>query len=241
MVSGYIGVELQPQAFDTVLVGAIGRKEVETDSGAPGRQSGPHDLAVVDDVVVEDQVKDSGTTITTQQCAQQVQEQPTPFLIPFDPDQVTRPVVQSTGQVAFFVLPWSENPPLLARQGPIGTDAGIQVDIHFVDVEPLLAPFQGGKQRLDLAQTSLTTGLSPRAQNPGATPAPPSLQNLQAGPEGRSAHSNSGSLHHLPNEQLPTPSGASHPQFSGTSLSSSWRTLRKLSSTFRHPFSSRWS
>ena len=105
MVPGHIGVELQPQAFDAVLVGAVGWQEVETDAGAPAGQSGPHDPAVMDDVVVEDQVKDSGTTIATQQCAQQVQEQPASLLVPLDPDQVTRPVVQGTGQVAFFVAP----------------------------------------------------------------------------------------------------------------------------------------
>src|SRR5258705_4116023 len=162
----------------------------------------------MDDVVVEDQMNHLSSTIASPQSAQQVQEEPAPFLVAFNPDQMARALAQGSGEEAFLVLPGRENPALLSRQGPVGTDSRIQVEVHFVDVEGFLVPFQSGKQRADLSQTSLATSLSPGAQHPSRSSAPSGAQDFQAGPERGSTDANSRAPGHLPSQQLPAPAGA---------------------------------
>jgi hypothetical protein len=62
-------VELEPQAFDPILLGAVRRQEVQSKPTAPLAERRLDDLAAVDCVVVEDQVKHSGTAIASQQSA----------------------------------------------------------------------------------------------------------------------------------------------------------------------------
>src|SRR5713101_5321112 len=162
MISGDVCMELEPEPLDAVLVGTVGGEKVQPDSTSPLGQGGLHDLALMDDVVVEDQVKHPGTAIAPQQSAQQIQEEPAPFLVAFDRDQMARPMVQGSGQKALLVLSRGEDPTLLAGQGPVGANAGVEVDVHLVDVERFLVPFQGREHRSDLSQ-------APRADGPFAT------------------------------------------------------------------------
>ena len=102
VVSGHMGVGLEPQAFDPVFVGRVGRQEVQSKPTAPLGQSGLDDFAAVDGVIVEDQVEYPDTAITTQESAQQVQEEPAPFLVALDPNQMPRAMAQGSGQEALF-------------------------------------------------------------------------------------------------------------------------------------------
>src|SRR5438093_1136492 len=211
MIAGHVRVKLEPQSLDAVLVGTVWRQEVQPEAATPLRQRWLDDLAVMDDVVVEDEMKHRGATIASQHSAQQVQEEPAPFLVAFDPDQMSRAVAQGSSEEAFLVLPGRENPALLSRQGPVGTDSRIQVEVHFVDVEGFLVPFQGRKQRADLSQTPLATSLSPGAQHPSTSSAPSGAQDFQAGSERGSTDANSRALGHLPSQQLPAPTAAFPP------------------------------
>jgi len=208
VVSGHVRVKLEPQAFDAVFVGTVGRQEVQPKSTTPFGERCLDDLAAVDCVVVEDQVKHPGATIVSQQDAQQVQEEPAPLLVALDPDQMSGAMAQGSGEEALYVLTGSENPALLPRQGPVRADPRIEIDIHFVDVECLLAPFQGREYRSDFSQTPLSARSSPRAQDSGPRPSPPSTQDSQTIAEGGSAHPDPCSPAHLPDEQFPTPTAA---------------------------------
>ena len=129
---------------------------------------------------------------------------------------MARAVAQGSGEEAFLVLPRRENPALLSRQSPVGTDSRIQVEVHFVDVEGFLVGFQGGKQAADLSQTPLATSLSPGAQHPSTSSAPSGAQDFQAGPERGPTDANSCASGHLPGQQLPAPAAAFPPTVGGS-------------------------
>src|SRR5215471_15843114 len=123
VVSSYIRVELKPQALDVILVGTVRGQKVEPESASPLGERHLDDLAGMNGVVVEDQVKHSGSAIASQQSAQQVQEEPAPFLVALNPDQMTCAVAQSSGKEALYVLTGSENPTLLSGQGPVRAES----------------------------------------------------------------------------------------------------------------------
>ena len=57
MIAGHVRVKLEPQSLDAVLVGTVWRQEVQPEAATPLRQRCLDDLAVMDDVVVEDEMK----------------------------------------------------------------------------------------------------------------------------------------------------------------------------------------
>ena len=60
MISRHVVVEVLPDSLDPVVVRAIRRQEVEPHLSAPARQGQLHLAAVMDLVVVEDDVDPSG-------------------------------------------------------------------------------------------------------------------------------------------------------------------------------------
>ena len=76
VIPGDVGVQIEPQALDPVLVRAVRRQEVKPQFVAVAPEPGLGQAALVDDVVVEDQMDATGPAIGVQQRAQQVEEQP---------------------------------------------------------------------------------------------------------------------------------------------------------------------
>src|SRR5439155_14590261 len=70
MVPGDVGVQVEPQALDPVLVRAVGRQEVEPQFVAVATEPGLGQAALVDDVVVEDQMDATGPAIGVQKRTQ---------------------------------------------------------------------------------------------------------------------------------------------------------------------------
>ena len=95
--------------------------------------------ALVDDVVVEDQMDATGPAIGVQQRAQQVEEQPGRLAVAGDVDQPLVGGIVGAGQMTLLVLPGRHHFPLGAGQHPVGTDLGVEVEIDLVHVEHHLA------------------------------------------------------------------------------------------------------
>ena len=59
MIAGHVGVPVEPDAVDAVVVGAVGREEVKNHAVAELGKEGPGLLAGVNDVVIDDEVASS--------------------------------------------------------------------------------------------------------------------------------------------------------------------------------------
>src|SRR2546428_1249456 len=109
MVPGDVGVQIEPQALDPVLVGAVRRQKVEPQLGAVVAEPGLGQAALVDDVVVENQMDATGPAVGVQQRAQQVEEQPARLAVAGDVDQPLVGLIVGTGQMTLLVLPRSHD------------------------------------------------------------------------------------------------------------------------------------
>src|SRR5206468_6188400 len=97
-----------------VVVGTIGRQEVQSDTAAEVGHGGLNNLAVVNPEVVEDHMDNRRLSVGLEQVVQQVDEQSAGFAFALHPEQPPGPRVQSTGQVSFHVFPRRQNLLLLA-------------------------------------------------------------------------------------------------------------------------------
>src|SRR5947208_2122039 len=116
MIPGDVGVQVEPQALDLVLTRAVRRQEVEPQAGAVATEPGLGQAALVDDVVVEDQMDAAGPAIGVQQRAQQVEEQPGRLAVAGDVDQPLVGGIVGAGQMTLLVLPGRHHFPLGAGQ-----------------------------------------------------------------------------------------------------------------------------
>lgn len=87
VVAGDVGVEVEPDALDAVLVRAVGRQEVQPQLIAELDPPRLGQAALVDDAVVEDHVDRLGLGVGLEQRPQQVEEQPARLALALDLDQ----------------------------------------------------------------------------------------------------------------------------------------------------------
>src|SRR3990172_7987595 len=105
MIPGDVGVQVEPQSLDPILIGAVRRQEIHPQPGAVAAEPGPGQAALVDDVVVEDQMDATGPAIGVQQCAEQGQEQPARLVVAGDVDQPLVGGIVGARQMALLILP----------------------------------------------------------------------------------------------------------------------------------------
>ena len=105
MIARDVGVQIAPQPLDPVLVRAVRRQEVQLQPGAVCAEPGLGQTALVDDVVVEDQMDDPNAATGIDQRTQQIQELPARLAIALDVDQPLVDRIVGARQVAFLVLP----------------------------------------------------------------------------------------------------------------------------------------
>ena len=74
VVAGHVGVKLLPLTLDAVAIGALRGQEVELDATAQGGELVLHLLALVDAVVVQDDVDGLGVGIDLDQVVEQTAE-----------------------------------------------------------------------------------------------------------------------------------------------------------------------
>jgi hypothetical protein len=215
MVAGDIVVELKPQHLDTVLIGTVGREKVKPDSMTAFCQRHLHDPTLMDDIIVEDKVKDTGASVGSQERPQKIEEKPASLLISLDPDDVAGPVVESSRKVGLPVLPRSEDSALPARKHPVGADARIQVDVDFIDIEALLRRTQPGENLPDLPQTPFPFRFSPGTQDDGSSTTPMGAQLIQGATDGGPAQRDPRTSQDFKHQQLLAPSASGPATFPG--------------------------
>src|SRR5207237_2323753 len=98
MVPGDVGMQILPNAFNPVVIGAVGRQENQANLRRKMGQSDSNDLAAVNAVVVENYVDYPRSWINRHQPFQQVQEQPTVLLVCFHPVNLASTHIECASQ-----------------------------------------------------------------------------------------------------------------------------------------------
>src|SRR6266478_9085179 len=167
VIAGHVVVQILPNALDFVVIGAVGREEVQFDAGPRLRQCELSPHATMNLVVVQYNMNALSLWVVIQELPEHCDEQVTGLAFPLNPRETTGGWVQCPGQIAFLVLSWSEYGLLHPLQHPIAADLGIQVNVHFIKVHRHLPSRQAADHSLDLAQTQHPAGFFPRAADDG--------------------------------------------------------------------------
>ena len=111
VVAGHVVVEVLPQPLDAIVIRAVRRQEVELHLPLPGGQGQLDLAAVMDLVIVEDDMDPPRLRVRHRhQPMDQQQEQGALLSLPLDPGELTRAGVQRPGQVPLLVLAGSAAP-----------------------------------------------------------------------------------------------------------------------------------
>jgi hypothetical protein len=174
MIPGDVVVQISPDPFDPIVVGAVGWQEVEFHPAPQHLQRELHLEAVVDAVVVENNVDRSGSAIGLRyQLVEELQKQEAILPFAFDPSELACPRVESTSEVALVVASWCKNLLLFSTQHPVGSDLGIEVDVHLVAVQHDIVSTDVPDEPSNGCQPALPTPFRPRAVDHGLGPTQP--------------------------------------------------------------------
>src|SRR6266568_871487 len=115
MVTCDVRMEILPNPFNLVVVWTIGRQEVQFDPPRQVTSQGrEHDVALMNAIIVEDQMQTARVRKLLVQLVQQVQEQITRFPLALHPDDHAGTDIEGACQIAFLILSRRENFFLLA-------------------------------------------------------------------------------------------------------------------------------
>ena len=133
VVASHVVVKVLRDPLDPIVVRAIGREEVELHLPLPGGHRQLNLAAVMDFVVVEDDVDPTSVSITEgYQPMNQEEEQRAVFAFSFDPSELARAGIQRPGQITLLVLTRCQNLLLLTLEHPVRSDLGVQMNVHLV-------------------------------------------------------------------------------------------------------------
>ena len=114
MVARDVGVEVEPDTLDRIFVGAVRWQEVEHDFAVQALQYAPDHPAVVDDVVVDDEVDVLCSAVHGSELPRQLADQDAVLRQAVGPNQRSALCTQGASDVVLFILSWSEHAPLHA-------------------------------------------------------------------------------------------------------------------------------
>src|SRR5271157_1334532 len=164
VVAGHVVVEVLPQSLDTIVIRAVRRQEVELYLPLPSGQCQLDLTAVMNLEVVEDDVDPASVWVGHRhQPMDQEEEQCAVLAFPLDPGELARAGIERAGQVTLLVLAGRRHGLLLARQHPVRSYLGVQMDVYLILVHGDLARCQGPDEPSNLRQPSHFAGLGPRA------------------------------------------------------------------------------
>src|ERR1700737_2061619 len=110
MIAGDVSMEILPHAFNLVVVGAIRGQEMQFDLARQVSFQGSKDnIALMNAIVVTNQVQAARLRILATQTVQQVQKQITRFALSLNPDDHTGADIESASQVTLLVFAWREH------------------------------------------------------------------------------------------------------------------------------------
>lgn len=153
VVAGHVGMEVLPEALDAIVVRTVGRKEVELDATQPP-QSATRLTALVDAVVVQNDVDAFGVTVVLGQLLEQFHEEGRVLLVGARPYDCAVASIQCPSEVGLRVLPGSHDNPLMTATHPVQPDFRVEVDIDLVLVDGNLVSGEFSDQLTNLRQAS---------------------------------------------------------------------------------------
>ena len=165
MIARDVGVEVEPHALDTIVIGAIRRQEMKDDSIVERREHALGDVTLVDAVVVEDEVHATRFAISRCQSKEQLAEEATRLRVVADDVKAAAAHVERTREVVLLVLARREDASLLTAEHPIAADLRIEMDVDFINVEHRLVVARVFFESLDLPQNTLSPLTRPRAEH----------------------------------------------------------------------------
>ena len=122
-------------------------------------------MALVNAVVVHDEMNASGFPIVASQPIQQLPKELAVLREVASRVDPARPHVQSAREIELLVLSWRDDLALLSRQHPVPTDLGVEVYVDLVGVQDRLALRSAGLKPTNLPQHAFSSGRGPRAED----------------------------------------------------------------------------
>jgi hypothetical protein len=104
MVAGDVGVQVLPDAFDAVGIGAVGREEVQHDSPVESGQDLARATRGMDAVVIDDHVDAMSASVAAREQPEQLAEQGGVLSIGTRGVQPAGPYVERASQVELLIL-----------------------------------------------------------------------------------------------------------------------------------------
>ncbi len=150
VISCHLIVEILPDPFDAIFIGAVRRQELKRNVAQVVGQCGVDDLAAVDAVVVQNYVDPFCIRIFSFYFLQQFQEQIAVFPFAFDHNQFAVFSIECSGEVSLFVLARCKYFFLCPAIHPVQTDFRVQMDIDFIFVNENFARFEPFLRTLEL-------------------------------------------------------------------------------------------
>src|SRR5687768_6364758 len=140
-------MELAPQALDAVVLGAVGRQEVEREEIPVLSEEAADALARVDHVVVQDEVDAPRVRVQLTELLEKSQEELRVLAVGCDEPQPGAVRDEGTRHIPLLVPSRRDNDPLVTGQHPVTADAWVEMDVDLVLVEEDLITRQVPTQR----------------------------------------------------------------------------------------------
>jgi len=205
MIAGDVGVEILPTSLDAIVVGAVRREKVKDDAAVHVGEDSSDQFAVVDAVVVDDEVNSSRAAVGVDDAKEQQREKHAVLSWRINPrhDVVVR--CERACEVVLHVLSRRDDAALLSAQHPIAADARVEMDIDLVGVEHRLAFRRARCERTQLAQTTFPLLARPRAEDDRPRHSVASAELAQDASHGARSDRAESATHHFSTEQLARP------------------------------------
>jgi len=164
MVACDVRVHVEPDPLDAIVIGTVGRKEMQDDAIAERFEDASRRVTLVDAVVVEHEMNAPRAAITTSEMKEQLAEEFARLRVVADDVKAPSDHVERAGEIVFLIFAGRHDAPLLTAEHPVATDLRIQMDVDFVDVEHGLALRRVLFETTNLAQNTLLSLARPRTQ-----------------------------------------------------------------------------
>ena len=139
MVSGYVVVELFPRPFDLIIFGRVGWQEVEVDSPTHCFEGLKGVARFMNDVIVEDDMDVLRPSVGAAKNVEHIGEKRGVLLGAMAVKDATGAHIQCPGDVVLDVFARPKNKRLMAALDVSQSDAWIEIDIRFINVEHFFA------------------------------------------------------------------------------------------------------
>jgi hypothetical protein len=177
MIPGDVVMQVSPDPFGSIVVGAIGWQEVEFHLVTQHLQRKLHLQTVVNAVVVQNEVDRSSSAIGLgHQFVEKLQKQQADFPFTFNPSEFASPRIAGAIEVALVVASRCKNLLLFSRQHPVRSDFGSQMDVHLVAVQYDLVFAQIPDEPSDGRQPTHPTPSRPTAVDHGLGSSQPNTE-----------------------------------------------------------------